>query len=97
MFACLLKIFPQVPGDFIRLVQERQYIDEAKELQLDRLIAHGPFHEPFVPPTRRENYRPLRIEPGEEFPAISLREVFDFAKMTAGSQIHEIHRHFWGR
>ena len=77
MLARFLEIFAQVANDLVRTTQEGQDVDEAKELQLDGLIAHGPFHEPIVPPTRRQRHRPMRIEAGKQLAAICLRESFD--------------------
>ena len=80
MLGRFLKILTQMAGDLLGSVQERQHVDEAKQLELDRLVAHGPFHEPIVPPPGREHERALRIEAGEQLSAIGLRETFHFVQ-----------------
>ena len=76
VFAGLAEVLAQVAGDVGRRTQQRQDIDEAEQLHLDRLVAHRPFHEAFVPPGGRERKRPVAVQPGEDFAAVIVRQRF---------------------
>ena len=65
--------------------KQRQHVDEAEELDLDRLVAHGPFHEPFVPPGRAERHGPAAVQPGEDFPAVGVRQGFQVGRRWSSS------------
>src|SRR5262249_35902047 len=66
---------------------QRQRVDEAEELQLDRLVAHGPFHEAVVPPGRAEQDRPAAVEPGEDLLPVRPRQALDLRVLSGA--VHE--------
>ena len=49
-------------GNRGRRPQERQHIDKAKQLYLDRLVTHAPCHEAVVPPRRQKGHRAAAIQ-----------------------------------
>ena len=68
--AGLAEVLAQVAGDGRRVVQPGQGVDEAEELDLERLGAHGPVHEQLVDPGRGEGRRALPLDPGEDLLAV---------------------------
>ncbi len=71
------QILLQMPRHASAFAQHRQHIDEAKHLHLDGFVAHGPFHEPFVPPAALQKRRPPRVEMAEQPAADFLSRPFD--------------------
>src|SRR5207245_2153589 len=48
-------------------------------------VAHGPVHEALVPPAGAERHRAGLVEPGEDLPAVGLRQGFDVSHGYHGS------------
>src|SRR5947209_6803779 len=67
-----------MPRQGLGTVEQRQGIDEAKKLDLDRLVTHGPVHEALVPPRRRQEGRPMTIHTCEQLFAVDSSQSFDF-------------------
>ena len=63
--------------DLRRRVQQGQDVDEAKQLDLDRLVVHGPFHQALVPPARAEEHGPGGRQPREDVAAVIQRQGFE--------------------
>ncbi len=82
---CLAEVFAQMAGDVGRRAQQRQHVDEAKQLDLDRLVAHAPFHEAVVPPRRAERQRRGAVEPGEDLAAVADGQRFESAASDSTS------------
>src|SRR5712692_6724195 len=68
-----------MPIDFPRRVQQRQHVDEAEELNLDSLIAHGPGQEPLVPPARAEGQHASVADAGKDLTPVVVRQGFQIS------------------
>src|SRR5207302_1034995 len=68
--AGLGEILLEVPADVVGRVQVGQGVDEAEELDLDRLVTHGPLHELVVEPGGAEDNRAAAVEAGEQVAAV---------------------------
>ena len=80
------KILLQMPGDIAAIAEHRQHVDEAKHLHFHRFIAHGPFHEPLVPPAALQKREPPRVEIRKQPAADFLRRALDVSQI-GGAEI----------
>src|SRR5262249_23422355 len=76
----LAEVLAQVAADLLRVLdQVGQRIDEAEELNLQRLVVHRQAREPAVQPRPGAHQRPGTVEPGEDLLPVSLDARFKVA------------------
>ena len=92
----VLEIFVQVPGQGVARIEHRQHVQQAEHLHLHRLVAHGPGHDPIVPPAALENARLPVGEVIEDVPADLVSRTFDCGQILVGPLSNQ-RRHSTGR
>ena len=79
-----------------RSIEHRQHVDEAEHLHLDRLVLHGPGHDPIVPPAAIENARLPVGEVIEDVAADLVSRGLDCGQILVGPLSNQ-RRHSTGR
>ena len=72
-----LKVFAKMAIDLTGAMQGRQHVDKAKELDLDRFLAHGPVHEAIVPPGRAQRPWSATANIRKNGPSHGMRQGFE--------------------
>ena len=72
------EVFLKVPDHVLGIVQRRQHIHEAKQLQAGVLVAHGPFEQLPRPPLGPEKRAGVFLHPLEQLPPDALRRLLHF-------------------